>query len=139
MKLKYAVVFEQTPNNYAAYAPDVPGCISTGKTWDEMQEMIREALTFHIEFLIEEGDPVPEPKMLHRGGHRPPQRSPRRMCKGDSLRVRRPGSHDLDHVPNGRNRGRSPTGGEGELMPGGAAWATAVLMGESQMTIVIEG
>ena len=63
MKLKYAVVFEQTPNNYAAYAPDVPGCISTGKTWDEMQEMIREALTFHIEFLMEEGDPVPEPKM----------------------------------------------------------------------------
>ena len=63
MKLKYAVVFEQTPNNYAAYAPDVPGCISTGTTWDEMQEMIREALTFHIEFLIEEGDPVPEPKM----------------------------------------------------------------------------
>ena len=63
MKLKYAVVFEQTPNNYAAYAPDVPGCISTGKTWDEMQKMIREALTFHIEFLIEEGDPVPKPKM----------------------------------------------------------------------------
>ena len=63
MKLKYAVVFEQTPNNYAAYAPDVPGCISTGKTWDEMQEMIREALTLHIEFLMEDGDPVPEPKM----------------------------------------------------------------------------
>ena len=63
MKLKYAVVFEQTPNNYSAYAPDVPGCISTGKTWDEMQEMIREALTFHIEFLMEEGDSVPEPKM----------------------------------------------------------------------------
>ena len=63
MKLRYAVVFEQTPNNYGAYAPDVPGCVSTGKTWDKMQEMIREALTFHVEFLIEEGDPVPEPKM----------------------------------------------------------------------------
>ena len=63
MKLKYAVVFEQTPNNYAAYAPDVPGCISTGKTWDKMQEMIREALTFHIEDTLEQGGPLPEPKM----------------------------------------------------------------------------
>ena len=63
MKLTYAVVFEQTPNNYCAYAPDVPGCVSTGKTWDEMQAMIREALTFHIEFLLEDGDPLPAPKL----------------------------------------------------------------------------
>ena len=63
MKLTYAVVVEQTPNNYAAYAPEVPGCISTAKTRDEMLVMIREALTIHIEFLIEGGDPVPEPTM----------------------------------------------------------------------------
>ena len=63
MKLTYAVVFEQTPNNYGAYAPDVPGCISTADTPDEMLAMIREALTFHIEALIEDGDPVPEPTM----------------------------------------------------------------------------
>ena len=63
MKLRYAVVFEQTPNNYGAYAPDVPGCISTGKTWEEMQEMIREALAFHIEGMVEDGEPIPEPKM----------------------------------------------------------------------------
>lgn len=63
MKLTYAVVVEQTSNNYAAYAPEVPGCISTGKTWDEMLEMIQEALTLHIEFLMEQGEPVPEPGM----------------------------------------------------------------------------
>ena len=63
MKLRYAVVFEQTPNNYCAYVPDVPGCVSTGKTWDEMQEMIREALIFHIEDMLEQGEPLPEPKM----------------------------------------------------------------------------
>ena len=63
MKLTYAVVIEQTPNNYAAYAPEVPGCISTAKTRDEMLVMIREALTVHIEFLIEDGDPAPEPTM----------------------------------------------------------------------------
>ena len=63
MNLTYAVVIERTRNNYAAYAPDVPGCVSTAQTWDEMLAMIREALTAHIEYLIEEGDPVPEPAM----------------------------------------------------------------------------
>ncbi len=63
MKLTYAVVIEQTPNNYGAYAPDVPRCISTADTPDEMIAMIREALTLHVEALIEDGDPVPEPTM----------------------------------------------------------------------------
>lgn len=63
MKLTYAVVIERMPNNYAAYAPDVPGCVSTAQTWDEILAMIHEALIAHIEFLIEDGDPVPEPTM----------------------------------------------------------------------------
>ena len=63
MKLRYVVVFEQTPNNYCAYVPDVPGCISTGKTWYNMLAMIQEALTGHIEYMVEDGDPVPEEKM----------------------------------------------------------------------------
>ncbi len=63
MKLRYAVVFELTPTNYCAYAPDVPGCISTGKNWLHMQMMIREALTVHIESMLEDGDPVPEQRM----------------------------------------------------------------------------
>ena len=63
MKLTYAVVFERTPNNYSAYVPDVPGCVSTGDTWDEMLAMIREALTFHLEAMQEDGEPLPEPKM----------------------------------------------------------------------------
>ncbi len=62
MKLRYAVVFEQTPNNYCAYVPDVPGCISTGNTWYKMLAMIQEALTGHIEYMVEDGDPVPEQK-----------------------------------------------------------------------------
>ena len=63
MKLRYAVVFEQTPNNYCAYAPDVPGCVSTGTTWKEIQDNIREALAFHIEGMVENGEPPPEPRM----------------------------------------------------------------------------
>ncbi len=62
MKLTYAVVIEQAPNNCCAYAPDVPGCISAADTPDEMLAMIREALTFHIEELIE-GGAVPAPSM----------------------------------------------------------------------------
>lgn len=62
MKLRYAVVFERSPNNYAAYVPDVPGCVSTGTTWDEMLAMIREALAFHIEAMLEDGESVPEPR-----------------------------------------------------------------------------
>ena len=63
MKHQYTVVFEQTPNNYAAYAPDVPGCISAAKTWDEIQVMMREAIALYIEASLEEGYPIPEPRM----------------------------------------------------------------------------
>ena len=63
MKLKYVVVYEQTPNNFCAYAPDLPGCISTGKTWDEVREMMREAIEFHLEGMLESGESVPEPRM----------------------------------------------------------------------------
>ena len=63
MNLKYAVVIEQTPNNFGAYAPDVPGCVSTGMTRDEMRVNIRDALSFHIEGMVRNGEPVPEPKM----------------------------------------------------------------------------
>ena len=63
MKCTYAVVFERTPNNYAAYAPDVPGCIATAKTWDGIQVMIREAIEFHIEGMQLDGDPLPAPQM----------------------------------------------------------------------------
>ena len=60
---KYAVVYERTPNNFSAYVPELPGCISTGHTWDEIRAMIREAIAFHIDGLAEMGDPVPEPHM----------------------------------------------------------------------------
>ena len=63
MKQNYVVVFEQTPNNYAAYAPDLPGCISTHKTWDGIQAMIKEAIEFHIEGMQLDDEPVPLPQM----------------------------------------------------------------------------
>lgn len=58
---KYAVVIEKGPSNYSAYVPDLPGCIATGKTLEEIETNIRESIEFHIEGMIEDGDQVPEP------------------------------------------------------------------------------
>ncbi len=60
--MKYTIVIEKTPNNYAAYAPDLPGCIATGATRDEVIEQMREAIEFHLEGLRRDGDPVPPPQ-----------------------------------------------------------------------------
>jgi predicted RNase H-like HicB family nuclease len=57
--MKYAVIIEAGEHNYSAYVPDLPGCIATGKTLDEVKQLTREAIAFHIEGLREEGLPVP--------------------------------------------------------------------------------
>lgn len=59
--MRYAVVIENAGRNYSAYVPDLPGCVATGDTPEAVQELIREAVAFHIEGLREEGLPVPEP------------------------------------------------------------------------------
>ena len=57
----YAVIFEQAEDNWAAYVPDLPGCISTGKTIEETERNIREAIEGHLKTLREFGDPIPRP------------------------------------------------------------------------------
>ena len=57
---KYLVVFEKAGNNYSAYSPDLPGCIATGVTREEVEKNIRQAIGFHIEGLKEDGLPLPE-------------------------------------------------------------------------------
>jgi predicted RNase H-like HicB family nuclease len=59
---KYAVVIERGPNNLSAYVPDLPGCISTGRTVEEIERNIREAIELHLEGLAEDGEPIPEPR-----------------------------------------------------------------------------
>jgi len=58
---EYAVVFEKAPNNWAAYVPDLPGCVTTGKTLEETRGLIAEAIEFHIEGMRLHGESVPEP------------------------------------------------------------------------------
>ena len=60
--MRYTVVIESSPNNYAAYVPDLPGCVATGSTREETLAEIREAITLHIESLREHGEPVPQPQ-----------------------------------------------------------------------------
>ena len=59
--MEYVVVIEKAANNYSAYVPDLPGCIATGPTHEETLDQIRSAIEFHIEGIVEDGDPIPEP------------------------------------------------------------------------------
>jgi predicted RNase H-like HicB family nuclease len=59
--MKYIVVYEQTPNNWSAYVPDVPGCVAAADTREETEALIREALGYHLELLAEYNEPIPEP------------------------------------------------------------------------------
>lgn len=59
---KYAVVIEKVPDsNYSAYVPDLPGCVATGSTLEEVTRLMQEGIEFHLEGMREDGDPIPEP------------------------------------------------------------------------------
>jgi len=57
----YAVVIEKTGTGFGAYVPDLPGCVSTGRTIEETELNIREAIQFHLDGMREDGEPIPEP------------------------------------------------------------------------------
>jgi predicted RNase H-like HicB family nuclease len=60
---RFAVVFEKAESNWAAYVPDLPGCITTGSTLEETKRNIREAIELHLEAMLEVGEPIPDPTM----------------------------------------------------------------------------
>jgi predicted RNase H-like HicB family nuclease len=59
--MRYAIVIEKAENNYAAYVPDLPGCVATGETVAETEGQIREAIDLHLRGMKEDGLPIPEP------------------------------------------------------------------------------
>ena len=59
--MKYAVVIEKAESNYSAYVPDLPGCVATGLTLEEVEREIRDAIEFHLDGLREDGLPIPRP------------------------------------------------------------------------------
>ncbi len=58
---EYAVLYERGERNWSAYVPDLPGCVATGKTREETEQRIREAITFHIEGMKSGDESIPEP------------------------------------------------------------------------------
>jgi len=59
--MRYMVVIEHGEKSWGAHVPDLPGCIAVGETREEVVDLIREAIYFHIEGLREDGLPVPPP------------------------------------------------------------------------------
>jgi predicted RNase H-like HicB family nuclease len=57
---EYLVIFEWAGSNYSAYVPDLPGCISTGKTIEDTERNIQEAIELYIDTLKEDNQPIPE-------------------------------------------------------------------------------
>ena len=61
MQNRYLVVIENAGTNYSAYSPDLPGCVTTGASPEEVKRNMAEAIEFHLEGLAEDGLPIPEP------------------------------------------------------------------------------
>ncbi|MBC6419089.1 MAG: type II toxin-antitoxin system HicB family antitoxin [Prochloron sp. SP5CPC1] len=59
--MEYLIVIEKTETGYSAYSPDLPGCVSTGVTHEDVEQNMREAIEFHIEGMKLEGFEIPQP------------------------------------------------------------------------------
>ncbi len=57
--MRYAVVIEKAENNFSAYVPDLPGCVATGATVEEVEHEIRDAIALHFEGMREDGLAIP--------------------------------------------------------------------------------
>ena len=62
--MQYTVIFEKGETSVGAYVPDLPGCVAVGETKAEAQQLIQEAIEFHLEGMREEGLAIPEPASI---------------------------------------------------------------------------
>lgn len=60
--MQYLIIIETTETGYSAYSPDLPGCVSTGETREQLEQNMREAIEFHLDGLREENLEIPQPK-----------------------------------------------------------------------------
>jgi len=59
--MRFAVIVETGDCSFGAYVRDLPGCIATAETKEEVLQLIHEAIEFHVEGLRKDGQPIPEP------------------------------------------------------------------------------
>ena len=59
--MRYAIVIERAESNFSAYAPDLPGCVATGATLEDVHAQMREAIEFHLDGLRADGLAIPQP------------------------------------------------------------------------------
>lgn len=57
---EYAIIYGQTRTGWGAHAPDLPGLGVTGSTFEEVEQLIREGIDFHLEGMLADGDPIPD-------------------------------------------------------------------------------
>ncbi len=62
--MRYTMIIEPGERNYSAYLPDVPGCVATGNSIDELRQRMTEAIELHLQGLREDGLPIPKPTSL---------------------------------------------------------------------------
>jgi predicted RNase H-like HicB family nuclease len=61
---RFLIVIEKANGNYSAYSPDLPGCVATGKTKEDTENNILEAIQMHVKGLLEDRLPVPESQAI---------------------------------------------------------------------------
>ena len=59
--MRYGYVIEKAKTAFSAYVPDLPGCVATGKTKEQVRRRIQEAVEIHLKSMLEDGDQIPEP------------------------------------------------------------------------------
>ena len=62
MAREYLVIIEKVGDNFNAYVPDLPGCAVCGDTREETKQLIQEAINLHVQGMLEDGEPLPEPE-----------------------------------------------------------------------------
>ena len=59
--MKYLVIIEETETGYSAFSPDLPGCVATASSKEEVEKDMKDAIAFHLEGMDQEGLEVPKP------------------------------------------------------------------------------
>lgn len=57
--MKYAIIIEEGKSSWGASVPDLPGCVAAANTREEVYSLIKEAITFHLDGLREDGESIP--------------------------------------------------------------------------------